>query len=188
MKIIGRAAGIGLLVVGCAAAAQAQPSDANRTLQSPALAAELQTVLAEKGIDAIATTDPDAPDRFIAILAFPKVQLLAVAARPSSADYIKWQIGQKQYRQAYEQLQQSGLAEHRLFFQDMGADGLPAIGDDGVDVMYERGTQIVLDGAKKRGQEAAAYRDKLQAADAEYSRMLRLALTAARAHLSTASR
>ena len=175
-----RLAAVALL---CGATAAPNAASATMQLQSPALAAELQAVLAQKQLEAIAVQDPAAPDRVIAVLAFPGVQLLVVSARPRSVEYAKWQIGQQQYRQVYESLQQTGLAEHRLFFQDLGADGLPATTDDGVDVMYEGGSQTLFDNAvKRKGRDAEEFRKRLLEADAQYSRILRLAIAAAKQH------
>ena len=144
-------------------------------LKSPALTKELQQVMAEKKLEAIALADPEKPGEFIAVLVFPNVQLLAVAARHPSGDYLTYQIQQKNYREVYGVLQQADKTPDRLFFQDIGADGFSS-GAGNVDVMYDRGVQTLLD---EKGKDAAK---KLQAADERYSRILRLALEAARAH------
>ena len=44
------------------------------------LATELDSLLTARGLDAIAAADLQAPDRFVAALAFPKAQLLVVDA------------------------------------------------------------------------------------------------------------
>ena len=164
-----------LVTLACLVVWPATTVRSNATnMKSPALAKELQQVMAEKTLDAIAVADPEKPGAFIAVLVFPKVQLLAVAAPHASADYLAYQIQQKKYREVYNVLQQPEATPARVFFQDIGADGLGGAG--GVDIMYDRGVQTVLDG---KGKDAAK---KLQAADERYSRMLRLAIDAARAH------
>ena len=160
----------GLTVFGTPAMA-APP--AAQELKSPALAAELQTVMSEKKLDAIALPDPERPGAYIAVLVFPKVQLLVVAARHDSGDYLKYQIEQKKYREVYSQLQQSSVTPDRVFFQDMGADGLQARG--AVDVMYVQGKQTIVGGGKTNAKQ-------MREADERYSRMLRFAIDAARAH------
>lgn len=148
-------------------------------LRSPSLVQELASLMTAAKLEAIALQDPEAPDRFIAAMLFPQVQLLMVTAGHSSSDYVKWQIDQKQYKEVYGLLQQSGLTETRLFFQDLGADGLPLPGHDSVDVMYERGVQTLFDGEGKNGGKQA-YEKKLREADARYSRLLQLAIDALR--------
>ena len=155
---------------------------AREETKSAALAQELSSVMRAAGLDAIALQDPAEPGRFIAAMLIPGVQLLTVTARHSSPDYVTWQIGQKQYREVYGLLQQGGLTDSRLFFQDLGVDGLPSSGQDSVDVMYERGAQTIFNGDAKNG--GGSKRDdekKLRQADAQYSRLLQLAIEAIRA-------
>lgn len=153
-------------------------------MKSAALAKELSSVMRAAGLDAIALQDPEEPGRFIAAMLIPDVQLLMITARHSSPDYVTWQIGQKQHREVYALLQQSGETESRLFFQDLGVDGLPRAGadKDNVDVMYERGAQTVFSGSGSKGD----YEKKLREADAKYSRLLRLAIAAIQAPALTA--
>ncbi len=164
----------GLLYSGSLSAA------APEEMKSAALAKELSSVMKAAGADAIALEDPEEPGRFIAAMLIPDVQLLMVTARHSSPDYVTWQIGQKQYREVYALLQQSDVTDSRVFFQDLGVDGLPRPGQDSVDVMYERGAQTVFNGGQNGGSKGG-YEKKLRDADAQYSRLLRLAIQAIRA-------
>jgi hypothetical protein len=165
--------GLFAILLSLAAAPAARSQDG--ASQSPALAKELQTVMVEKKLDAIAAADPETAGGFIAVLLFPDVQLLAVAAPHPSADYLQYQIAQKNYREVYSVLQQTDVTPRRLFFQDLGADGLRGAGP-AVDVMYDRGKQTLLDG---RGRDASK---ALRAADERYARILRIAIAAARGH------
>ncbi len=150
-------------------------------MRSAALARELTSLMTAAKLDAIALQDPAAPDRFIAAMLFPEVQLLMVTAGHPSPDYVKWQIEQKQYKDVYALLQQSGLIDTRVFFQDLGADGLPQSGNDTADVMYVRGVQTLFDRAAKNGGGSKdVYAKKLREADAQYSRLLQLAIDALR--------
>jgi phosphomannomutase len=178
-----------LAAITCGILASASPlAAAPQEMTSAALAKELSSVMTAAGLDAIAVEDPEEPGRFIAAMLIPNVQLLMVTARHSSPDYVTWQIGQKQYRDVYALLQQSGLADSRLFFQDLGVDGLPKPGQDSVDVMYERGAQTLFDGnGENGGGSKGAYNKKLHDADAKYSRLLRLAIAAVRAAGGAAS-
>jgi hypothetical protein len=141
--------------------------------RSPALASELTDRLAKAGLDAVAAVDPENPDRFVAALVFPRVQLLVVdASVPVPAVAIQ-HIAARQYRDAYMALQQSAAAEGRIFVHDMGGDGLRS---DGGDVVYESGVrQTVFDGAPRLQKlSEAAYQQRFAETDQRYSRMLAL--------------
>jgi hypothetical protein len=151
-------------------------ASAGRPESSTALAEELTQLLTQRGIDAVAAVDPEAPDRFVAALAFPNVQLLVVSADYPAPELMRRQIAAKQYREAYIALQQSGVADGKVFLQDLGADGLSGADGDGVDVLYENGVnQTIFDGAPERHKlTKPAYQQKLADADALYSGLLTL--------------
>jgi hypothetical protein len=156
--------------VATIAAAGAEPA------RSTGLAVELTELLTARGLDAIATVDPEAPDRFVAALAFPKVQLLVVGSTYPVPAWMLQQIAAKQYRDAYIALQQTNVADGKVFFQDLGGDGLRGVKGDGIDVLYENVVkQTVFDGApEKHNLTKSAYDQKLAAADTVYSRLLTL--------------
>ena len=141
--------------------------------RSTALAKQLVTLMAERQLESIAAPDPETPDRFVAAMAYPNVQLLVMAARYPSPDYLRAQLEQRRYGDVYSALQQ-GVPESKVFFQDLGCDGLPADKDQIPDVMYERGdVQTIFDGTgQKPKMSRDAYQQKLQDADAQYSRLL----------------
>lgn len=144
--------------------------------RSGPLARELTTLMTSHKLGAIAAKDPGAPDRFVAALAFPDVQLLVVSARYSMPQVLDEQLGKRQYDDVYAALQQSSFPESKVFFQDLKADGLHPTADGGVDVMYEQVVhQTIFDGnPSKQKLTSAAYAAKLNAADALYSRLLTL--------------
>jgi hypothetical protein len=143
--------------------------------RSPSLAAELIHLLAQHGLDSVAAADPASPDRFVAAMAFPNVQLLVVSAKYPSPSLLQQQLAAKAYRDVYLALQQSGVAGGKIFIQDLHADGLRPDPSD-VDVVYENVvTQTVFDAdPQKHGLTQAAYDAKLQAMDAQYSHLLTL--------------
>jgi hypothetical protein len=140
---------------------------------SAALATELTELLTKSGLDAVAAVDPDSPDRFVAALAFPDVQLLVVDATFPAPAIAMQQVAAKQYRDLYVALQQTAVARDRIFVHDMGANGLRS---EGGDVVYESDVrQVIFDGAP--GQQKlsdAAYRKRFAEDDERYSRMLSL--------------
>jgi hypothetical protein len=144
-----------------------------QTPQSVQLAAELDTLLTARGLEAIAAADPQAPNRFVAALAFPKSQLLVVDAAYPVPGLVQQQIAEAKYRDVYLALQQSGLPDTRLFFLDLGYDGLRG-GADAVDVLYEGATkQMMFDGQpEKHKLTKSAYDKAFATAEATYSRLL----------------
>jgi hypothetical protein len=149
--------------------ASAQPAGAHSTQ----LATELNQLLTARGLDAIAASDPAAPNRFVAALAFSKSELLVVGAAYPAPPLLLQQIAAAKYHDVYEALQQSGVADGRLFFLDLGYDGLRGT-PDAVDVLYEGPTnELVFDGSpEKHKLTKAAYEKQLASAEATYSHLL----------------
>ena len=146
--------------------------------RSPQLVKQLISAMTARQITAIAVADPEEPGRFVAALAFPEVQVLAVSAKHKAADYIVQQIGKKQFQEVYVLLQ-DGLPAGRLLFHDMGADGLVP-SDQNVDIFYEgKDTKILFDGkCEEQKLTQAEYDAKLKTADEKYTRVLTLLLEA----------
>jgi hypothetical protein len=109
----------------------------------------------------------------VAAMLIPDVQLLVVAAKSTAPGYLAAQIAQRQFGEVYSTLNATAVPDSKVFFEDMGCDGLTE-GDGGIDVMYERGKdQTIFDGDWKRQKiSKAAYEAKAEKADDEYSRML----------------
>lgn len=148
--------------------------------QSPAsaqLAKQLVTTLA--GRDAIAARDPQAPDRAIAALVFPDSQLLVISAPYADAAGLDALLSHKMYREVYSALQQPSFNQGKVFFQDLGADGLQP---ESVDIMYEDGkTQTIFDGNwKKQKLSEAEYQKRVKSAEERYARMLTALIDRAR--------
>ena len=159
------------LLLGWAVGTTAATGPAGSTEAAPALA----TLMKSRGLDSVAAVDPQNPGRVVAAMLIPDVQLLVLAAKSTALAYVEAQIRQQQYGEVYATLNSASVPETRLFFQDMGCDGLTNE-DGGVDIMYERGkTQTIFDGDWKRQQVSKTeYEAKLQQAEAEYFRMLAL--------------
>ena len=162
---------LGLLIQ---AAAGAQPP------ASGDLAKQLVTALSSTGLDAIAARDPEAPDHVVAALAFPGSQLLVVAAPYKDGATVDAWLANRMYRDVYSALQQPSITAGKVFFQDLGCDGLQPAGGS-VDIMYENGkTQTIFDGDwKKQKLSQSAYQQRAKAADERYARLLRALLAAA---------
>lgn len=141
---------------------------------SPSLAKRLTMVMANNGLEAIAARDPREPTRVIAALAFPGSQLLVVSGPYPDLASLDQVLANRQYRDVYSVLQQPSITAGKVFFQDLGCDGLRT-GDDGsVDILYENGkTQTVFNGDwKSQRLTQTVYEKRLQDADARYAQLL----------------
>jgi hypothetical protein len=153
---------------------------ASRGATSPELARKLMSVMTERELQSFAARDPAAPDRFVAAMAFPGVQLLVVAARHRIPALVESQLARNQFGEVYAELQSAAIVESKLFFQDMGGDGLGG-NIEIVDVMYEQGTkQTLFDGDWKRMKLSKEdYEKKLSEADERYTQLLAILVSAA---------
>jgi hypothetical protein len=144
-------------------------------VRSSDAASALVSAMKAQGLDAVAVQDPEDAERFVAAMLVPDVQLLVVAAKSTAPEYLRTQLAQRQFRDAYSALFSGAVPETKLFFQDMGCDGLKEDGGN-IDILYERGTnQIVFNGDwKQQKMSRSAYDEKVRDAESKYSRMLSL--------------
>jgi hypothetical protein len=154
--------------------AAAQPPDQ----QSAVLARQLTAALTAQHLDAIASHDPEAPDRFVAALFIPGAQLLVVSARHATPDLLHARLARHQYRDVYLDLQGSSMPDATWFLQDMSGDGLCTGREQAADILYDgRSAPTVFDGDwKAHGVSERDYRVQFNRAEARYSRLLELLL------------
>ena len=133
-------------------------------------AAQLVQLMKGQNLDAYAAEDPQVPGRFVAAMLVPDVQLLVVAAETTAPHYVRAQLAQGNYREVYLTLHSSAVPQTKLFFQDMGCNGL-SDQNGGIDIMYEKAsTQTVFDGDwKAQKLSKSAYEEKLQDAERKYA-------------------
>ena len=169
------------LVVAVSASASAQAG------RSPDLAGKLASLMAARQLDAFAARDPEAADRFVAVLFMPQVQLLLVSAQYPVPGELEAQLAQRNYRDVYTALHQPAAQPTRFFLMDGGCDGLRS-GADTVDVLYEKGTtQTLFDGRwKSQGITEAVYSQRAQDAETRYVRLLSVLTSALEAQPSSA--
>jgi hypothetical protein len=156
--------------------AAAGPPD--QVLQSDSLSHQLTAALTAQGLDAIATQDPDEPDRFVAALSIPGAQLLVVSARHVAPDMLRTRLAHQQYRDVYLDLQGSSVPESIWFLQDMSGDGLCRGREQAADILYDgQSAPAVFDGDwKAHGLTERDYRVRFERTEANYSRLLQLLL------------
>ena len=93
--------------------------------KSAAGAKELAQLLAAKKLDAIAMRDPNAPDTFIAALAFPG-QLIVISAKYPAPPLLNERLARNEYRDVYIELNSASVLDSRMIVTDLNADGLRA--------------------------------------------------------------
>ena len=147
---------------------------------SPALVRQLVSAMGARNLDAIAVADRTEPGRYLAALVFPDVQMLVVSSRHESTAQINALIAAGKYRDVYIMLQ-GGVPEGRLFFHDMGCDGVQEEPTDS-DIYYEGASgRTILDGNwAAQSITAAEYTKKIEEADERYTRALAVLLDAVR--------
>jgi hypothetical protein len=156
-------------------------SAAAQTSTSAPLAQKLSAFMEANRVQALAARDPATANRYVAALFYPGSQLLVVAGSPTVATLAQQQFERGEYAALYSTLHQSVAADSKLFVQDMNADGLRAKERDSTDIVYDRVVyQMLFDGNPgKRRQTDQAYEREFVEADASYSQLLRILLTAA---------
>jgi hypothetical protein len=169
------------ILLACAFSVSAAITLSTAQSLSEPLAKELSGVLLEKKLDAIAAVDPEDGERFVAALFFGNAQLLVVSARYPAPALLTEQLTRKAYGEVYGALHGASVRETRLFIQDMGADGIDSGPGESVDVVYEQDVkQTLFDGhPEKRHMSKAAYAEKFQHTDDEYSRLLKVLIAEA---------
>lgn len=159
------------------AQAPAPPASASATK-----AKELVGLLQAKKLEAIAARYPGEAGRYLAALLVPNAQLLVVSASYTRPEDIEYYLYQKEFMNAYVNLNSSALAEKRLFIEDALHDGLVALPGKSLahDSVTSGTTRQVFDGdfldprrrnpPKKISQED--YLKAFAAADEQYTKLL----------------
>ena len=137
----------------------------------------LTSLLAARQLEAVATRDPDEPDRFIAALFHSGSQLLVVSARSTSPARVEGKLAEHRYREIYRDLHGAFVEGSKILFHDLGADGLHRDGDHAVDLVYERGGMQMFDPRTHKKRRKAQADDAFADADARYHRLLSLLIS-----------
>jgi hypothetical protein len=168
-----------IVALGIPAAVTAQES------RSVAIARELTALFDTGKLEAFAAKDASQPDRYVAALYFPGVQLLVVSARYQVPVLLDEKIGQRNYRDVYIDLGSAFIRETKDFVEDLGANGLlpKREGNQPFDMVTLTGGQFTFDGDyKKQKLTQEEYQKAFAMADEKYAKMLSVLLAAARKH------
>jgi hypothetical protein len=175
---IGRAAMVAVLAAGIPSTALAQskaPASA-----SVVKAKELAALMKSRKLDSFAVREGTSPNRFVAVMVVPDVQMLLVSAAYSRASDIEYRIYQKDYATAYRDLRTGALASDKFFVEDAFGDGLVPVPlkNRPPDSVMMGGTDQVFEGPadpRKRNDKrmpAEAYSKAFGEADQRYAQLL----------------
>ena len=141
--------------------------------QSAAPARELAQLLADKKLDSIAARVPGTPDEFAAALVFPG-QLIVVSAKFTAPTVLNEKIINKEFREAYLDLNSASTPASRNFYTDLGADGVRKGGKNLPADSHDVGTKTVrFDGSWREDKMSEQdYMKALADADAGYTKVL----------------
>lgn len=172
LKVLTGAATVAICLVALSSSAAAQPT---QPATSPVLVKQLVTAMAARQIDTVATLDPAEAGRLLGALIVGD-QLMVISTRHKAAAYLEQQIGKREFREVYMSLQ-DGIADGRLFFHDLGCDGL-VNGD--LDIFYEgaRGRTLFDGNWVAQGLTEAEYAEKRRVAEEQYVKVLTALLDA----------
>ena len=160
------------LVVASAFAAVGVAADA-QTPASSTTAGDLASLMIKHKLDVFAVQDPQLPNRFLAVMLIPSVQLLIVSAEYPAPAELSAQLARRNFRDVYAALHQPASAPSRFFLLDLACDGLR--GKSGaVDILYEKGVTQTLFNGDWRSQDLskALYESKVTETERRYGQIL----------------
>ncbi|MEW5980802.1 MAG: hypothetical protein AB1806_00360 [Acidobacteriota bacterium] len=134
-----------LLVLSAAAGAQDR---------SAALVKELTGLMETAKMTTVAAKDPGGTDRYTAAMFFPGSQLLVVTAKYEPAVLLDDKLAKKEYQDIYIDLNSAAVPNTRVFFEDLGADGLKPDREEGkaMDSVEMGGKRTIFDDEWRKDQ------------------------------------
>jgi hypothetical protein len=147
--------------------------------RSAVLATELVRLLTEQKLDSFAARR--AGDEFVGALYFPGTQLLVVNAKYAAPDRITYHLLQKNYRDAYIELNGTSEKQSKIFISDLGANGLSfkRLRNQPFDTVEISGKTVSFDGEWGKAKISEAdYTKTFQTSDEQYTEMLQTLITA----------
>lgn len=143
---------------------------------------QLAALLDRSRLDSVAARVPGSDDTFVAAFYVPGQQLILVSGRYAAPSLLREKILGKRYREAYQDLYGASDLATRWVVEDLRADGLRAerVKDGPADVYTSAGgAPVFFDGEWKRHKMSEeAYRDVFRQADASYTRLVGVLISA----------
>lgn len=142
--------------------------------KSADLAKQLSQLLAEKKLESFAAADPQNAGVFVAALYYPGTEIILVSAKHFNPPVLADKVAQKNYQDAYAELNAGAVPGSKLLVMDTFADGLVAKPGNGTAPDSVDGTaSITFDGNWKKGKlTEEEYLKAFQSADAAYAHAL----------------
>ncbi len=132
----------------------------------------------------MAAANPEDPDRFVAAMLIPGVQLVVVAAEYSVPVLLRERLLTGKYQDAYMDLSTATDRKTRLTIEDIQADGLafkPPKGVASGDLIVRSGEELRLDGQwRKKRMKEEDYQAAFDQAREDYVRIINLLLEQAK--------
>jgi len=175
---------LGTLLTATLAVALAVPAAAEdaKASKSSVQAAALAKQLAQAKLQYIATKDPTEPGRFLAAMHLPGGQMMLVSAKYGAPALLNEKVLLGKFEDAYIDLNSASEAATRIIIEDIRADGfaLTKSKDMMRDSFEANGKRVIFDfDWRKQKLTEAEYFSTLEAADAQYARMLTLLIAEA---------
>jgi|SRR5579872_1114291 len=150
------------------------PTLAHAQSKSGELAKQLSQLLDEKKMESFAAADAQNAGMFVAAMYYPGTELLVVSAKHFNPPAFTEKLAQKNYQDAYADLNAGAVAGSKLLVMDAFADGLVASPKGGnAPDSVDGATSITFDGNwKKAKQSEEEYMKAYQDADAAYAHAL----------------
>lgn len=148
--------------------------------KSAALATEFVRLLEQQKLESFAARR-EARDEFVGALYFPGTQLLVINAKFSAPDRIVYHLLEKNYRDAYIELNATTEKQSRIFISDLGANGLVfrRRGSQPFDTVELGGRTVAFDGEWGKAKISEAdYTKTYQTTDEQYTLMLQALIDA----------
>jgi hypothetical protein len=170
------AASVALWVVGVA------PAHAQESKSAPVVKEFVAAAGSEMRY--VAAKVPGSADEYVAALHIPGVQLLVIQARYTEPSLLDAMLSEQNYQGVYSDLNSASyaIAESRVFFEDLRADGIYAKRQDensAFDIFERAGKRLLFDGDWRKQQLSEQdYQQTYSSADDGYAKAVVL-LTAA---------
>lgn len=152
------------------------PSAAHAQSKSGELAKQLSQLLDEKKMESFAAADAQNEGVFVAALYYPGTELLVVSAKHFNPSAFAEKLSQKNYPDAYADLNAGAVAGSKLLVMDTFADGLVASPKGGsAPDSIDGAVAMTFDGNwKKAKQTEEEYMKAYQTAEAAYAHALEI--------------
>jgi hypothetical protein len=166
------------MLLATATSGLAQSKDQFESRSAP-FATELAQLLAAQNMSNVAAKSAD---NYVGAFLQPGIQLLVVSAKLSDGERFNYLLAQKDYKEAYRDLNSASMISTRMLISDLGANGLRFRREkDQPFDMVDIGGKSMLFNGEWGGREKPSrdeYEKTFTATDEQYSQMLQALIAA----------